>query len=67
MSEEKARDAGKQIKSMCPHAHEVLVQHLKELQSTADQNLRYALDDTLLRQNQGRSQLIEELLKTLNI
>lgn len=66
MSQDKAIAASRAIKSAAPHAHATLVQYIQELQRAADESLRHSVENTLLRQNQGKSQLCEELLKTLN-
>lgn len=66
MSQERAIQAAKMIRSNLPGPFNELVQYIQELQLAADEGLRHSVENTLLRQNQGKSQLCEELLKTLN-
>lgn len=65
-NQEKAGLACRQLARSSPHAHAALVLYLQELQSAADEILRSATGETLLRQNQGKAQLCMELLKILN-
>lgn len=67
MSVEKAGLASRQIRGTLPNAHAVLVLYIEELKTDAETNLRCAIENTLLRQNQGKAQLCEEILRTLNI
>ena len=65
-SEEKAKQAVRQIRAAMPAQLDTLVYYIKELQETADESLRYAAEEYILRQNQGKSQLCKELIDTLN-
>ncbi len=55
------------LQGAAPLPYEMLINHLKELEETADTFMVSAVDETLLRQNQGKVQLLRELLKDLNI
>ena len=55
------------LQSTAPLAYQMMVDHIKELESTANNLMVNAVENTLLRQNQGKVQLLQELLKDLNI
>ena len=66
MSQQKAEVAAKRIRASMPGDLAHLIEYISELQDSADEKCRRAIENTLLRQNQGKSQLCEELLKILN-
>ncbi len=55
------------LQAAAPLPYGMLIRHIKELEETADTFMVSAVDETLLRQNQGKVQLLRELLKDLNI
>ena len=66
MSEDIKKIAGV-LQSAAPLPYEMLIKHIKELESSADTLMVNAVDEHLLRQNQGKVQVLRDLLKDLNI
>lgn len=66
MSED-IKKIAKVLQAAAPLPYAMLIDHLTELEATADSYMVSAIEDYLLRQNQGKVQLLRELLKDLNI
>ena len=63
---DKTKAAVAQIRGTMPVQHQLIVDHLKELLSEVDKNLHYSVENTILRQNQGKAQLLDELILLMN-
>ena len=57
------RNAVKMLRTQCPGAFNVLVEHIASLEKTADDILVGAIAEETMRQNQGKVQILRELLE----
>ena len=66
MSEDKARFAAKTLRAAAPLPYQHLLEHITQLEASADEILASAKEEYLLRQNQGKVQVLRDLLDLLN-
>lgn len=67
MSKEKAAQSAKHLSVAAPLPYAQVVAYIEELERDADSLMVNAAPTKLLRQNQGKVQVLRELLEILNI
>ncbi len=65
MSNPKLEQAVGFLSAKAPGPYSEIVKYIEGMQKDADMILRFASEDNLFRQNQGKAQLCEELLEVL--
>ena len=58
-------NAVKMLRTQCPGPFDELVNHIDSLEKTANHTLVSAIAGEVMRQNQGKVQILRELLDTL--
>lgn len=67
MNKDELRKVARFLSAAAPLPYGQLVAHITELERDADTIMVNAVPDPLLRQNQGKVQVLRELLEVLNI
>jgi hypothetical protein len=59
------KNAVRMLRTNNPGVFDVLVEHISGLEKTADETLVSAISADVMRQNQGKTQILRELLSLL--